>query len=220
LSSAASSFTRLVLVRHGESRATVEQVAGGPLGCKGLTERGAAQAEALRDRLAASGELAGAGALFASTLPRAIETAEILAPALGLSVVTDVDLCEMHPGLGDGLTWEEWRERFGGFSFAVEPYRQMAPGGESFAEFQLRVGRILSRLVDEYAGGLVVAACHGGVIEGSLRFGLGLAWPGTSGSLGLPANTSMTEWACTATPDQSAQWQLLRYNDAAHLSPG
>ena len=214
------STTRLVLVRHGESRATVDQIAGGPLGCHGLTQRGAEQARLLRDRLVESGELAGATALLASTLPRAVETAEILAPALGLSVVTDVDLCEMHPGLGDGLTWEEWRERFGGFSFTVEPYRPLAPGGESFAEFQLRVGRTLSRLVAAHAGGLVVAACHGGIIEGSLRFALGLAWPGTSGALGLPANTSLTEWACTTAPDQPARWQLLRYNDASHLQSG
>jgi probable phosphoglycerate mutase len=210
--------TRLVLIRHGESRATVEQVAGGARGCRGLTPLGLRQAEALRDRVASTGELAGATALLASTLPRAIETAQVLAPVLELPVVTDVDLCEMHPGAGDGMTWEEWRRRFGEFSTAAEPYRPQAPGGESFAEFQLRVGRTLHRLVAEHVGGLVVAASHGGIIEGSLRVGLGLVWPGTSGALGLPANTSLTEWFCTSDAGHPPRWQLARYNDAAHLA--
>ena len=58
------------------------RVCGGRVGCTGLTERGMPRCEALRDRLAVTGELAGTDALYASVLPRAIETAEILAPAL------------------------------------------------------------------------------------------------------------------------------------------
>ena len=54
----------------------------GPDRVPGLTERGRRQVEALGDRLAPTGELAGADALYASVLPRAIETAELLAPAL------------------------------------------------------------------------------------------------------------------------------------------
>ena len=47
--------TRLVLIRHGESRATVDEIVGGHDGCQGLTDRGRRQAEALRDRLGATG---------------------------------------------------------------------------------------------------------------------------------------------------------------------
>ncbi len=66
--------TRLVLIRHGESRSTVDRVVGGHRGCTGLTDRGVRQAKALRDRLARTGELAGAAAVLTSVLPRAIET--------------------------------------------------------------------------------------------------------------------------------------------------
>ena len=59
-------------------------VCGGPIGCQGLTELGRRQVTSLRDRLALTGELAGADALYASVLPRAIETAELLAPALAV----------------------------------------------------------------------------------------------------------------------------------------
>src|SRR4029453_8022392 len=91
--------TRVVLIRHGEAQVAVDQIVGGHEGCTGLSELGRRQAEALRDRLAGTDELAAATALSASILPRAIETAEIIAPAFGdLKVETHCDLCEIHPG--------------------------------------------------------------------------------------------------------------------------
>src|SRR2546423_1692878 len=54
--------TRLVLIRHGESRSTVDRVVGGHRGCSGLTDRAVRQAKALRDRLAHTRELAGGAA--------------------------------------------------------------------------------------------------------------------------------------------------------------
>jgi probable phosphoglycerate mutase len=208
--------TRLVLVRHGQSRATVEQIVGGEQGCTGLTETGVEQVVALGERLLRTKELDGTTDLFASTLPRAVETAELLSGALGgLPVMTDRDLSELDPGEGDGFTWEEFRQRYGGFHMADEPYRRLAPGGESWAEFQLRVGRTLTRLVSDHSGGVIVAACHGGIIEGSLRGFLGV---GTNDVLETPANASLTEWACQVVPGAALRWRLVRYNDAAHLT--
>ena len=97
--------TRLVLVRHGESRATVDRTLGGHESCRGLTERGRRQAQALADRLERTGELSDTSVLLTSVLPRAIETAEIVAPALGsLEIERDCDFCEFHVGEADGLT--------------------------------------------------------------------------------------------------------------------
>jgi probable phosphoglycerate mutase len=209
-------LTRLVLVRHGESRASVDRVVGGDTGCKGLTPHGVRQTEALRNRLAATGELAGTGALLASTLPRAIETAEILAPALGhLAVETRADLCELQPGEADGLSWEEFETRYGPPDIRADPYRPLSPGGESWAAFLFRVGGALSAVVSDFAGSTVVIACHGGIVEGSVRSLLSLAWPGTAGMLATPVNTSMTEWL--HMPGGSPAWTLHRYNDHAHL---
>jgi probable phosphoglycerate mutase len=210
--------TRLILVRHGESRATVDQIAGGARGCRGLSPLGVRQAEALRDRWAASEEFRSTTALLSSTLPRAVETAQILAPALGCdAVVQDVDLCEMEPGEGDGLSWEEFNERYGSFSIAEEPYRPLSPGGESWFEFQLRVGRALHRVVTDHDGGLVVVACHGGVINGSLRLFLDMPGIVPRPPLTSVANTSITEWVCRREPGLPLHWQLVRYNDHAHL---
>ena len=101
--------TRIVLVRHGESLAQERRIVGGHRGCEGLSDLGRRQAQALRNRLAQTGELAGAAALYASIMPRAIETASIISPAIGsLEVVRDCDFCEIHPGEGDGLSWDEY----------------------------------------------------------------------------------------------------------------
>src|SRR6187455_1095856 len=103
--------TRIVLVRHGESRAQELGILGGHGGCQGLSLRGRAQAEALRDRLGSTDELAGATVLYSSIMPRAVETAQIISPALGgLEVRSECDFCEGHPGDADGLTWAELEE--------------------------------------------------------------------------------------------------------------
>ncbi|HVL02915.1 MAG TPA: phosphoglycerate mutase family protein, partial [Acidimicrobiales bacterium] len=71
--------TRLLLVRHGESQAQVDRVVGGPTGCTGLSDLGRRQVIALAERWQDAGFVADR--LFSSTLPRAAETAELLAPA-------------------------------------------------------------------------------------------------------------------------------------------
>ncbi len=209
--------TRLVLIRHGEAQAAVRQVVGGDVGCTGLSPHGARQCEALRDRLARTGELAEANVLLASTLPRAVETAEIIAPALGGLPVEQVrDLCELHPGECDGMTWTQYQERYGD-AFRADPFQPLSPGGESLAEFFLRVNRALHRLVADHAGRTVVAACHGGVVDGSIRGFMGLPLQDPP-PFGLhTVNTSITEWEGVRTPG-GLRWRLHRYNDSAHLT--
>lgn len=209
--------TRLVLVRHGESRATVDQMMSGHGSCRGLTQRGRRQAEALADRLARTGELAGTSVLLASVLPRAIETAELLAPALGgQKVVQDCNLCEIHVGDADGLSWEEFRGRYRPEEHRFEHFRPLAPGGESRAAFVTRVGTALTGVAAEHAGATVVVVCHGGVIEGSL-IALGNLPLQRSFDLVI-GNTSLTEWTSSGKANADGQrWTLARFNDTAHL---
>ena len=216
---AADGVTRLVLVRHGESRAMVDAIVGGHEGCKGLSPLGVRQAEALRERLSRTGEIK-ADVLLASVLPRAIETAEIIAPSLGgLSPDQHCDLCEIHPGEADGLTWDEFRVRYMAEGRTWDAHTPVAPGSETSAEFQSRVARTLTRLVDEHRGRTVVAVCHGGVVDASLIGFLGLPF---HGALFSPRTetTSITEWELDASEPvdgRPRRWRLIRYNDAAHL---
>jgi len=211
--------TRLVLVRHGQSRAAVDGVAGGPLGCRGLTEQGRDQVRALAQRLAGTGELGTVDALLSSTLRRAVETAELLAGALGgLTVEPDAALSEMDPGEGDGLAWEEWMRRYGTFDLAADPYRPLSPGGESWASFGLRAGAALCQVVRGHLEETVVVACHGGIVEQSLILGFGLAAVTPPGERAVTApNASVTEWTVLPRPDGGLHWQLVRFADSAHL---
>lgn len=212
--------TRLVLIRHGEAVCNVSGVCGGVVGCRGLTERGRVQVDALGRRLAESGELAGADALYASILPRAIETAERLAPALARPggpapvVMTECSLCELHPGEADGLSWEEFSARFGPVDWDSEPDRPIAPGGESWTGFVRRADAALDALGTRHPGQLVVVATHAGVIEASLLTKLPVAGGRDWARLRLrTAHASLTTWEV-----HDGHWLLLGYNDATPVS--
>ncbi|MGA0118028.1 MAG: histidine phosphatase family protein [Ilumatobacteraceae bacterium] len=205
-------MTRLVLVRHGESRATVERFLGGPRTCTGLTNFGRAQATALRDRLV-SGHDVAATALYASNFPRAIETANIVAPAIGsLPLTVDAGWGEHDPGPDcDGMPYLEFVERFGTPKWD-DLHANVFPGGETVAQFQERVIETLRRTVRNNEGGTVLVSCHGGVIDTVLRHTLQMH---PVGKFELSTtNTSLTELQHI----QGSKWKLIRYNDAAHLS--
>lgn len=205
---------RLVLVRHGDAHAGFHGVIGGPTGCTGLTDLGRSQAEALRDHLAATGRWQ-ADVLLASVLPRAVETATIIAPALGIEIRShECDLCEVHTGEADGLTWAEYGDRYGSFDMEAEPDRVFAPEGESWNGFHDRVLGLLERLAAEHPDETVVAVCHAGVIMASMRTLLGIPHPGGRSQM-RPSNTGLTEWEHDPVLDR---WTLHRFNDAGHLA--
>ncbi len=216
VSGLSTGVTRMVLIRHGEAVCNVSGVCGGPLGCQGLTETGRRQVEALRDRLDFTGELAGADVLYASVLPRAIETAELLAPALAgpgppPPVLTECGLCELHPGEADGLSWGEFTDRVGTLDWDLDPSQPIAPGGESWTGFVNRVAGVLDTLAAGHVGRLVVVACHAGVIEASLLAKLPVAGGLSGARLKLRTrHASMTTWEI-----DDGRWLLLGYNDTA-----
>ena len=211
--------TRIVLIRHGESRAQELGILGGHDGCTGLSDLGREQVGRLRERLASTGELGGASVLYSSLMPRAIETAELLAPVLGdLEVRRDCDFCEGHPGEADGLTWTELDERY-----PVDPAwtnrTKRAPGWETWLEMGDRVGGALESLVARHPGETVVIACHGGVVVHSMFHFLGLDSDGGNRAWIAPDNTSLTEFVFAPNPyvKSTLPVQLVRYNDHAHL---
>lgn len=210
--------SHLYLIRHGEAHANVENILAGIRADTGLTPMGMTQAERLRDRLAATGEIA-ADALIASTLPRAMQTAEIIAPALGLDIIPDDDVQELRPGEADGLRLSEYIERYGPLrDFREEPYRPLAPGGDSWGSFLTRVGDALHRIAREYSGKTVVVVCHGGVVDASLLIGLGMAAIAPAVGQFHTHNTSITEWerGPLTHASRTKRWRLIRYNDDLH----
>lgn len=205
--------TEVYLIRHGESVPNVSPIIGGMRGDGGLTDRGREQARLLEERLRAEG--LRADQLYASTLPRALETAEYVARAIDLPIQPDDELHELRPGEADGLTVDEWRDRYQpDVPDATTPF---APGGESWTSFLARAGAAITTLLDRHPGETVVAVCHGGVIEASFYLAFGL--DGTGDRVSFAAlNTSITRWQHHRDPDGRRRWRAVTFNDAGHLA--
>lgn len=209
---AAPTGTCLVFIRHGEAACNVNGVVGGMRGCGGLTERGVMQARALRERFVRSRELDDVVKVYSSVLPRARQTAEILRPGLPshLEPEADCNLCELHPGEADGLTWTDLERRFGGVNWDLEPNRALAPGAESWLGFYGRCERAIGELVTRHHGQRVLLVVHGGVIEQAMKM---LAGDAPAVRLGLRTeNCSITE-----IEFDGERRRLLRYNDRVPL---
>jgi broad specificity phosphatase PhoE len=156
-------MTRVILARHGETdwnRDGIWQGHGDP----SLNALGRQQASALAERL----EEVEIDALYSSDLRRATETAEIVAEAKGLVVVSDPELREMDVGSWTGLTGAEIDERFPGMTYH---------DGESREAFDTRVVTALGRLAASHNGEVVIVVTHGGVVRALQRHVLGEPLP-------------------------------------------
>lgn len=208
-----TTMTELYLIRHAEAMAAIK----GFIGDGGLSPLGVTQAGRLRDRLAATKEIE-ADVLIASTFPRAQQTAEIIAPALGLPLQFDDTLQELRPGEADGMPVETYRKTYGEVDFMRNPYQPIAPGGENWGQFMLRVGEALDRIVRAYEGKTIVLVCHGGIIDGSFLYFFKMsAWTPPLTRF-YTRNTSITHWKqLTSATEEEKSWHLMKYNDAFHL---
>lgn len=206
-------MTQLYLIRHGQAVVNVVPIIGGMKGDTGLTELGVEQAGRLRDRLAATGEIK-ADVLLASPMPRARQTAEIIAPALGLPIEIVPELKELNPGEADGMTFADYQAKYGPFSFDMS--KPISPGGETWPTFMERISGVYARIAAEYPGKIVVAVCHGWVIEGSFSCFFGLETANLPSVEFQVANTSITQWERFSRRDEG-RWRLKRYNDDIHL---
>jgi probable phosphoglycerate mutase len=211
-------ISRIVLIRHGESHSNANGWISGQDSCKGLTEVGQVQAEALRDRLIDHDDLRP-DRIIVSTMLRAVQTAEIIGQAVGIepsNIEQRPELIERTSGECEGMNVGEYEEKYGRPPW-TDWMNPLSPGGESGEEFFGRVSAATDRVVSEARGKTYWVVCHGGVIM-STAVG---RWPGNTDAIqpgALPiqtaVNTSMSEWFVGGDP---AVWSMRRYNDHAHL---
>src|SRR5919206_2591622 len=153
--------TRILLVRHGQSRGNAERRFGGHSPSP-LSELGHRQAEATARALACE----GVTALYSSDLLRAVQTAEPLARATGLEIETTSALRERSVGLMEGLTFEEAAEAHPEEYAALlrRDFEHVLAGGESYRQLLDRAAAGLDRAVEENAGGRIAVFSHTGTI--------------------------------------------------------
>jgi broad specificity phosphatase PhoE len=159
--------SQLAFVRHGQTEANRTGVLLGRLDPP-LNDAGREQAAVVAARV----ELIAPARIVTSPLVRAMETAQIVAVALGLPVDVDERLIEVDYGEYDGVPLGElpadlvWKWRHDA-DFAP-------PGGESLASVGKRMGEYTSEVLDALADGPVVAVSHVSPIKAAVLWALGL----------------------------------------------
>jgi 2,3-bisphosphoglycerate-dependent phosphoglycerate mutase len=160
----------ILLARHGETDWNRERRWQG-VSDLALNERGREQARALAETLQA----VPLGAVYASDLRRAYETALVVAEAKGLAVTPMPELREVDVGSWTGLLYDDVKERF------RDAYTRMRArkgrgweGGETYAEMGRRVLKAMRRIAREHAGEAVLVVTHSGPIRTVRAHALGL----------------------------------------------
>ncbi len=156
----------LYLIRHGQSYVNLKDWTGGNRDT-GLTELGHRQAAALGEWMPT--EIISVDALYASTMQRAQETASYIARAYGVVIGNDDRLREIGNNRADHLPWPsddlpEYSDYWG----SERPFASVTPareGGESLMHCRTRIGSFVEDMIEKHRDQVVVAVCHGGVIE-------------------------------------------------------
>jgi 2,3-bisphosphoglycerate-dependent phosphoglycerate mutase len=152
-------------VRHGEScynaAGRLQGQSSTPLSPLGLR-----QARATADALAGQ----PISAVYASPLPRALQTAEPLARALGLQVETDPRLMEIDVGIFQELLHSEIADRYpaetASWRGSDPDYR--IPGGESRRDLMIR-GRAAFEAIFAAGHEQVAVVSHGGLFASAFK---------------------------------------------------
>lgn len=156
---------KLYFTRHGESQANIERIISNRDLPHPLTDKGRIQAIALAERLVG----ATIGAIYASPILRAQQTAQIIGERLGLPVQTSDALrefdCGVMEGKGSAEAWAAHEEVIA--AWANHDYAQCIPGGESFADMEQRFVPFVHQLVAQYAGqtSAILLISHGSLLH-------------------------------------------------------
>ncbi len=189
----------VILLRHGVSTSNTARTLAGRGAGVDLTERGAEQARAVADRLAAL----PIEYIVHSPLLRCQRTVAPLAEKFGLEPRYDERLLEVDYGewtgrpIADLLTEPLWK--------VVQRHASGAvfPGGEGLAQVQARAVAAIRHheraFAEEHGRDVLWVACtHGDVIKSILADALGLHLDGFQRIVVEPASISVVRYAATA----------------------
>ena len=152
---------RLLLVRHGQTPANIEQVWHGHTDTE-LTAVGHTQARKLGQGFMTY--LPQLDAVFCSPLQRARITAEHIARAYGLDVSSDPRLIEFGAGEWEGESFERLRGELAFFKGVATDQHHRAPGGESRAEVTRRFVSAVEEYRQRHPGQSLAVVAHGVVM--------------------------------------------------------
>jgi len=209
-------------VRHGESVSNLEGRVQGQEDVE-LSDLGRSQARkmaAWSRRLSASssGSEATISEVWSSPLRRARETAAEIAAALGLPLMVEKGLCELHAGIFQGHLWADLEERFPDevMQWRSGDVHYRIPGGESRAQLAARGRAALEMLAGRDTPGMIVVA-HGGVLTAALGSMLGLEHPLLAAAAERPFTKLPALANCSVTQLEWPGPRLVSFNETGHL---
>jgi broad specificity phosphatase PhoE len=200
----------LTLLRHGESTGNVQGLLQGQADYE-LSPFGRQQTQRLAKRWTA--EAAYFERIISSPLTRALQTAEIIATALNVSIEIDPDWMERDFGKLSGriLSEEDLKSLRRSFKIPSEP---LGETGESQWDAYHRVERAVINILQRPPGRYLVVA-HGGIINQALHYILGLSpRPGSDGPRFILSNSA---FASLSYAPNGQIWRLFGLNDNQHL---
>ena len=165
----------ITLMRHGRSLADDEMVHEGRYDSP-LTDVGRAQVRSRAEEWKRSGVTFDL--IFASTLVRASESAQIVGETLDVPIEHDPDWMELDNGPLAGLPFDVGNERYPepDFSNPFQPYLVAAGEGESSWDLVSRAASALQRVVRRGQRSSLVVA-HGGILNAAMYCILGVPPP-------------------------------------------
>ena len=158
---------QLYFIRHGQSHVNLKEWANGNTD-EGLTDLGQRQARALAEWLPQ--EIERIDVIYSSTMMRARETAAHVARAYRAQIQFDDRLREIGNNRLDHSPWpnDDLPAQYAEYWASERPFAPVTPvvdGGETMMHFRTRVGLFIEDMVQRHTEQVIIAVCHGGVIE-------------------------------------------------------
>lgn len=151
------------LVRHGKDDETVR----GGWSQHPLTEEGVRQAEKLAEHIFRNMKKMEIGRIYSSDLPRAMQTAQIIADQIALPIISVEQFREVNNGELAGMNNDLALQRYPGLFWNRMEWEQCYPEGESPKQFYERVmgawEKFCTRVMTENKNVLLVT--HAGAIH-------------------------------------------------------
>ncbi len=208
----------IILVRHGEATHHTQKLTGGWTDSD-LTDKGRWQIEMAAQKLAA--DFAGKNVplrILCSDLKRAVESAEIIAKALGCDKIEKLTcLREKNNGEAAGLTEEAAKKIYCRPATEQELNHRNYPGGETRIEFYERNVQGVLENADLEKENLIIVA-HKGTVQNIIFYWLGMQMPQV-----VKLNMSVDVLPASVSVLGINKWHehaLFRLNDTSHLNEG
>lgn len=200
-------MTRLILIRHGETKTNTVGKIHKYSDTEELTQNGVSQIE----KVAKAIEKENPKIIFCSQEKRAKQSAQIISSKLNVPSVEVSGLEERNWGDFAGLSFQEIKMKAGMDNMSLdERYNFVPPNGESWKDIETRLSDSLNKIISENKDKTVVLVTHGGSIRILMPHLLGV---GREESFKYdPDNGSISIFDYI-----NGKFSKVKYNDTSHM---